>query len=157
MILTTFRKRFLSIALPQMAGIGFALVTISTDSPLPTMMMAYVSLISFSTILFFWTAFFLSFPNILIGQRKMLFMLYRIGQATFVVTMAVALWSLFSLFGNLSHWLLVGLGLLECSEHFVVRWLDGNGKFFIQRPSHAWIGGAAGIALKRSSKLYNEV
>lgn len=82
----------------------------------------------------------------------MLFALYRIGQAAFLVIAIAALWSLFSSFGDLFHWLLIGLGLLEFSEHFVVRWIDGNGRLFIQRPSHAWRGGAVGIALQHSGR-----
>ncbi len=75
----------------------------------------------------------------------MLFTLYRIGQAAFIVTVTVALWPLFISFGDLLHWLLAGLGMLELSEHFVVRWIDGNGRFR-QRFSHAWLVRGAGEA-----------
>jgi hypothetical protein len=152
MMLPTFRKRYLSIAQPQVAGVSLALITITTEAPFPTSVIAYVSLIGYGVILFFWSAFFLSFPNVSKGRQKMLFTLYHIGQAAFLITATVALWSLFSSFGDVLHWLLVGLGLLEFSEHFVVRWIDGNGRLFIRRPSHAWRGGAVKIALQHSSR-----
>lgn len=135
-----------------MAGAGIALTTIAIDAPLLTSVIAYVSLVGYGVTLLFWSAFFLSFPYELTGRQGMSFPLYRLGQAAFIVTAIAALWSLFSSFGDLLHWLLVGLGLLEFSEHFVVRWIDGNEKLFIKRPSHAWLGGAAGIALQHSSR-----
>lgn len=146
------RKRYLSIAQVQVAGVTLALVTIATGASLPTNVVAGVSLIGYGAIVVFWGAYFSSFPNVPRGRTRILFTLYRIGQAAFLVTATVALWSLLTSFGDLLHWLLVGLGLLEFSEHFVVRWIDGNGRLFIQRPSHAWRGGAVGIALQHSSR-----
>ncbi len=148
----TFRKRYLSIAPPQVVGVSIALITIAIEAPLSTSVIAYVSLIGYGVGLLFWSAFFSSYPHIRIGRQRMLFTLYRIGQAAFIVIVIVALWSIFSSFGDLLHWLLVGLGLLELSEHFVVRWIDGNGRLFVQRFSHAWLGGAAGIALQHTSR-----
>jgi hypothetical protein len=152
MMRRTFRKRLLIIAQPQVVGIGIALITLSTSAPLPTRVIAYVLLMGYGATLLIWSVFFLSFPHIRIGQQRMLFMLYRIGQAAFIFTATVAFWSLFSSFGDVLHWTLVGLGLLEFSVHFMVRWIDGNGRLFIQRPSHAWIGGADGIALQHSNR-----
>lgn len=153
MIPPMFRKRYVSIVLPQMAGISLALMTIATEAPFPTSVIAYVSFIGYGVILLFWGVFFASFPNVRKGRQTMLLTLYRIGQAAFFVTATVALWSLCSSFGDLFHWLLVGLGLLEFSEHVVVRWIDGNGRLFIRRPPHTWRGGAAGIALQHSSRV----
>ncbi len=157
MIRATFRKRYLSIALPQVIGASLALITLATEAPFPTSVIALVSLIGYGMILFFWSALFSSFPQFRQGQQRILFTFYRIGQAAFLVIMTVATWSLFSLFGDLLHWLLIALGFLEFSEHFVIRWIDGNGRLFIQRPSHAWLGGAAGIALHRSSRAMTSV
>ncbi len=152
MILAAFRKRYVSIALPQTVGVSLALITLAAEEPFPTSVIAYVSLIGYGTTLFFWSAFFSSFPHVSQCRQKMLFMLYRIGQAACIVTVTVAFWSLFSSFGDVLHWILVGLGLLEFSEHYVVRWIDGNGRLFIQRPSHTWRGGAIGIALQRANR-----
>lgn len=152
MIPPTFRKRALSIAQPQVAGVGIPLITITMEASPLNNAIAYASLLGYGVILLFWSAFFLSFPYIRLGWQRMLFALYRIGQVAFIVTATVALWSLFSSFGELLHRLLVGLGLLEFSEHFVVRWIDGSGRLFIQRRSHAWLGGAAEIALQYSTR-----
>jgi hypothetical protein len=152
MIPPTFRKRYLSIAQPQVVGVGIALTMIAIDTPLPTRVIAYVSLVGYGATLLFWSVFFFSFPHIRRGWQRMLFTLYRIGQVAFIVTATVALRSLFNSFGDRFHWLLVGLGLIEFSEHFVVQWIDGNGRLFVQRPSHAWLGGAAGIALQHSNR-----
>ena len=131
-----FRKRLLIIAQPQIVGIGIALITLSTSAPLPKSVIAYILLIGYGATLLFWSAFFSSFPHISSVRRRILLLLYHIGQAAFICTATVALWSLFSSFGDLLHWFLVGLGLLEFSVHFVVRWIDGDGRLFIQRPSH---------------------
>lgn len=156
-MLTTFRNRFLSIALPQIAGMGIALVTVLTNYSVLTIIIAFVSFIGFGVILLFWTVFFLSFPNIRLSQHRILVILYRIGQVAFVLILTIGVGSVFTLAGEPLHWLLVGLNLLECSEHFMARWLDGNGKLFTQRPSHAWMGGAAGIALRHSVRRIKQL
>lgn len=137
----SFRKRYISIAIPQLAAAVVALVTIRTEVPLWTESLAWMSLVGFGTILLFWIVFFRSFPYVSTGSQRMLFMLYRIGQAVFIFTLAIALWSVFSLFGDFLHWGLIGLGLLEFSMHFAVRWMDGNGQLFMRRPANAWRGG----------------
>ncbi len=148
MIRSAFRRRYVTIAQPQVVGTAIALLTVFTGAPLPTVVVACVSLVGYGASLLFWRVFFSSFPNIGRGRQRMLLALYRIGQVAFVGTAAVAVWSLLYSFGDVLHGAIVGLGLLEFSEHFAIRWLDGQGRWFTQRPVRAWMGGAAGIALR---------
>ncbi len=148
MIRSAFRRRYVAIAQPQVAGTATALLTVFTGAPPPTVAVACVSLVGYVASLLFWGVFFSSFPTIGRRRQKMLLALYRIGQVAFVGTAAVAIWSLLHSFGDVLHGAIVGLGLLEFSEHFAIRWLDGQGRWFTQCSRRAWIGGAAGIALR---------
>ncbi len=148
MIRSAFRRRYVAIAQPQVVGTAIALLTVSIGAPLPTVIVAWVSLVGYGASLLFWGVFFSSFPTIGRRRQKTLLALYRIGQVAFVGTAAVAIWSLLHSFGDVLHCVMLGLALLEFSNYFVIRWLDGQGRWFTQRSRRAWIGGAAGIALR---------
>gem|GEM_PF-2132420 len=148
MIRSAFRRRYVAIAQPQVVGTAIALLTVSIGAPLPTVIVAWVSLVGYGASLLFWEVFFFSFPTIGRRRQKTLLALYRIGQVAFVGTAAVAIWSLLHSFGDVLHCVMLGLALLEFSNYFVIRWLDGQGRWFTQRSRRAWIGGAAGIALR---------
>jgi hypothetical protein len=148
MIRSAFRRRYVAIAQPQVVGTATALLTVFTGAPPPTVAVACVSLVGYVASLLFWGVFFSSFPTIGRRRQKMLLALYRIGQVACVSTAAMAIWSLAHSFGDVLHGAMIGLALLEFSNHFAIRWLDGQGRWFTQRSRRAWIGGAAGIALR---------
>ncbi len=91
MIRSAFRRRYVAIAQPQVVGTAIALLAVSIGAPLPTVIVACVSLVGYGASLLFWGVFFSSFPTIGRRRQKMLLALYRIGQVAFVGTAAVAI------------------------------------------------------------------
>ena len=58
----------------------------------------------------------------------------------------VTVWSVAGRQGDWFHWLVVVWGIVECGEHFGVRWIDGRGHWQVFGSPRHWLGGAAGVA-----------
>jgi hypothetical protein len=96
----------------------------------------------------FWSVYLHSHPRFDRRQRLLLLMLYAVGTVAFLSVVGATVWSIASRQGGMFHWLIVGIGIVECGEHFGVRWLDGRSHWRVFGSPRHWLGGAAGIALR---------
>ena len=97
----------------------------------------------------FWTIYLNAHPKFSGRQRGLLLVLYALGVVAFLSMVGVAVWSIAGRHGGLFHWLVVGIGIVDNGEHFAVRWIDGTGRWRVFGSPRHWLGGAAGVALRR--------
>ncbi|MDW8438787.1 MAG: hypothetical protein RMM16_12225, partial [Chloroherpetonaceae bacterium] len=109
--------------------------------------------LGFVTVLAFWHRFFARFPNASAADKIALQALYRLGQVAFLLASAFFLAMALASIAQSHHWLFFIYFAIELSEHFLFRWIDGNGKFFFQANASDCLGGAAGYAIRRFNNL----
>jgi hypothetical protein len=97
----------------------------------------------------FWTVYLNAHPRFSGRQRGLLLALYALGAVAFLSVVGVMVWSIASWHGDWFLWVMVGTGIMESGEHFGVRWVDGASHWRVFGSPRHWLGGAAGVALRR--------
>lgn len=102
----------------------------------------------------FWRVYLHAHPRISGRQRGLLLALYALGAIAFLSVVGVMVWSIVRPLGDMLHWVMLGMGIMECGEHFGVRWVDGASHWRVYGPPQHWLGGAAGVALRRRTNRF---
>jgi hypothetical protein len=102
----------------------------------------------------FWTVYLGAHPEFSERQRVLLLALYALGTVAFLSAVGVMVWSIANRHGGVFHWLMVVFGVVDVGENFGVRWVDGRYRWRAYGSPRHWLGGAAGVAVRRRTALW---
>ncbi|MCS6865130.1 MAG: hypothetical protein RMJ56_12180 [Gemmataceae bacterium] len=148
----TFRRRLGAIAVGSICSGMVGAVVAACQLPAPTRILGGGLLVGTVAACGFWTARLWSFPAI--GRRCGVWLVgcYVVGLCSLVLGLGAAVWAALVGVGGALHWLCVLLLVAEVGEHFGVRWVDGQNRWFPSR----WLGGAAWVGLYRRAGRCSE-
>ncbi|MDW8403412.1 hypothetical protein [Chloroflexus sp.] len=149
MIPRRYHSRLYAIALPQAVMIVTALIVAATQPPPPIILIAMVKMIGYTANICFWLLCFAAYPALAPAHRSYLTILYWIGASALVVAIGLAIWGVSTRFANSLFWLFTLFALVELTQYFAIRWIDGQGRWWWRYPPARWRGGAAGVTLRR--------
>ncbi len=140
-----YRHRLLTITIGSLSCAVVAAVALTSPFPQPTRVVCGCLLVGSLAAVVFWAVRLRTFPAAGPVTRRGLLACYALGVSAFLTGLAAAAWGLLVGTADVAHGLFLLLFAIECGEHFGVRWVDGQGRFFAGK----WLGGAARVGLSR--------
>jgi hypothetical protein len=143
-----YRRRLVTITVGSLPCAVVGAVAVTGPFPIPTKVVCGCLLAGSLAAVVFWAVRLRTFPAAGPATRRGLLTCYALGVGAFVTGLAAGTWGLLAGVADVAHGLFLLLFVIDVGEHFGVRWVDGQGRFFAGK----WLGGAARVGLSRPDR-----